>query len=252
MASALPRGSRALGMWGYAAQRAERVERLLDRLELGVAPLRLDLEVVLDHLEADKKHEAGALRWVLPTADGHTIDKEVPLALVRDVTSTVLAGRGAGCRCRPRRPMSRILVLQGRTWQPLLGRASPTCTGVRPSTRSTRTSAAAPWTWGSTIVFFQSNHEGESIRPAPRARLRWSARQRRRAHPHLRLAPRRPARRRPAVRRGPPTDPSKREPFRSVNYLADIALTSVVGKGAAGYSEALDFLARHLDGTAGA
>ncbi len=76
-------------------ERADRIERLLDRLDLGIAPLRLDLDVVLDHLAADKKHEGGALRWVLPTADGHTIDKEVPLALVRDVAATVLAGRGA-------------------------------------------------------------------------------------------------------------------------------------------------------------
>ena len=33
------------------------------------------------------------------------------------------------------------------------------------------------------------------------------------------------------------TDPSKREPFRSVNFLADIALESVVGQGAAGYAD---------------
>ena len=93
-------GLRAAARLGVARgatpqERADRIERLLDRLELGVAPLSLDLEVVLEHLGTDKKHEAGALRWVLPTADGHTIDKEVPLALVRDVAATVLAGRGA-------------------------------------------------------------------------------------------------------------------------------------------------------------
>jgi 3-dehydroquinate dehydratase-2 len=42
------------------------------------------------------------------------------------------------------------------------------------------------------------------------------------------------------------SDPSKREPFRHVNYLADIALESVVGRGPAGYSTALEILARHL------
>jgi hypothetical protein len=31
-----------------------------------------------------------------------------------------------------------------------------------------------------------------------------------------------------------------------VNFLQDVALASIVGKGAAGYSEALDILARHL------
>ena len=72
---------------------AERVERLLDRLELGTQPLALDLEVVLEVLGTDKKHAAGALRWVLPTEDGHVIDADVPNDLVREVAAGVLAGR---------------------------------------------------------------------------------------------------------------------------------------------------------------
>ena len=39
------------------------------------------------------------------------------------------------------------------------------------------------------------------------------------------------------------SDPATREPFRHVNYLADIALTSVVDKGPAGYLLALDAIA---------
>jgi 3-dehydroquinate dehydratase-2 len=46
------------------------------------------------------------------------------------------------------------------------------------------------------------------------------------------------------------TDPSKREPFRKVNFLADVALESVVGQGAAGYAIALEILARRLNGPA--
>ena len=46
------------------------------------------------------------------------------------------------------------------------------------------------------------------------------------------------------------SDPSTREPFRKVNFFADVAIASVVGKGAAGYAEALEILARHLDGAA--
>jgi 3-dehydroquinate dehydratase-2 len=46
------------------------------------------------------------------------------------------------------------------------------------------------------------------------------------------------------------SDPSTREPFRAVNYFADVAIASVVGKGAAGYGEALEILARHLNGSA--
>jgi 3-dehydroquinate dehydratase-2 len=40
------------------------------------------------------------------------------------------------------------------------------------------------------------------------------------------------------------SDPDTREPFRRVNFLRDIATASVVGKGAAGYSIALDEVAR--------
>jgi 3-dehydroquinate dehydratase-2 len=42
------------------------------------------------------------------------------------------------------------------------------------------------------------------------------------------------------------SDPSKREPFRQVNYLHDIALESIVGQGARGYALALESLARSL------
>jgi 3-dehydroquinate synthase len=76
-------------------ERVARIEALLDRLELGVARLDLPLDAVLKHLAADKKHVAGSLRWVLPTADGYEIDKEVPMTLVGDIATGVLAGRQA-------------------------------------------------------------------------------------------------------------------------------------------------------------
>jgi shikimate kinase/3-dehydroquinate synthase len=74
-------------------ERAERIERLLDTLELGVTPRSLDLDAVLDLLSIDKKRANGTLRWVLPTADGHAIDADVPADLVREVAAGVLAGR---------------------------------------------------------------------------------------------------------------------------------------------------------------
>jgi 3-dehydroquinate dehydratase-2 len=40
------------------------------------------------------------------------------------------------------------------------------------------------------------------------------------------------------------SDPSRREPFRQVNFLADIALESIVGQGARGYHLALESIAR--------
>ena len=42
------------------------------------------------------------------------------------------------------------------------------------------------------------------------------------------------------------SDPATREPFRHVNFLADIALTSIVGKGPAGYLLALDAIAERF------
>ena len=42
------------------------------------------------------------------------------------------------------------------------------------------------------------------------------------------------------------TDPSTREPFRKVNYLADVAIASIVGHGTRGYTEALELLAERF------
>jgi len=74
------------------AERVERVEDLLDRLDLAVAPLPWSIDAVLELLGRDKKHHGGRLRWVLPTADGWTLDDAVPEAIVRVATASVLAG----------------------------------------------------------------------------------------------------------------------------------------------------------------
>ena len=47
------------------------------------------------------------------------------------------------------------------------------------------------------------------------------------------------------------SDPSKREAFRHVNYLHDIALESFVGQGARGYHLALESIARRYGGARG-
>jgi 3-dehydroquinate dehydratase-2 len=44
------------------------------------------------------------------------------------------------------------------------------------------------------------------------------------------------------------SDPSRREPFRHVNYLHDIAAEQIVGRGAAGYTMALELIARRVGG----
>ncbi|MFI5226718.1 MAG: type II 3-dehydroquinate dehydratase [Candidatus Limnocylindrales bacterium] len=46
------------------------------------------------------------------------------------------------------------------------------------------------------------------------------------------------------------TDPAAREPFRRVNFLADIALESIVGRGPDGYRLALESIARRFPASA--
>ena len=94
-------GLRAASRIGLAvgatpAERAARIESVLDRLDLARAPLPYPLETVLDHLTADKKHAAGRLRWVLPTADGHVVRDDVPDEIVRSVASEFLAPVASG------------------------------------------------------------------------------------------------------------------------------------------------------------
>ena len=78
------------------ADRAARIERLLDGLRLGAAPLPSPLEAVLAATGTDKKHAGGRLRWVLPTAAGVTVRDDVPDEVVREAAASVLAGTAAG------------------------------------------------------------------------------------------------------------------------------------------------------------
>ncbi|MEO6206713.1 MAG: bifunctional shikimate kinase/3-dehydroquinate synthase [Candidatus Limnocylindrales bacterium] len=70
--------------------RAERIGRLLDELDLGREPLPYDLAAVLGHLATDKKHSGGRLRWVLPTETGVEIHTDVPDAMVREAAGSML------------------------------------------------------------------------------------------------------------------------------------------------------------------
>jgi 3-dehydroquinate dehydratase II len=47
------------------------------------------------------------------------------------------------------------------------------------------------------------------------------------------------------------SDPSRREAFRQVNFLHDIAVESIVGQGARGYHLALESIARRYGGARG-
>ncbi len=77
------------------ADRADRIEGLLTRLGLATRPLPYALPAVLGHLSADKKHTAGALRWVLPTADGSVVRSDVPPEIVERAAASLLDPAGA-------------------------------------------------------------------------------------------------------------------------------------------------------------
>jgi shikimate kinase/3-dehydroquinate synthase len=74
--------------------RAARIEGLLTSLGLAVTPLPYALDAVLTALATDKKHAAGSLRWVLPTADGTVVRNDVPSKLVERVAAGLLAPVG--------------------------------------------------------------------------------------------------------------------------------------------------------------
>jgi 3-dehydroquinate synthetase/shikimate kinase len=76
-------------------ERAERIGALLDRLELATQPLPFSLTAVMGHLATDKKHAAGQLRWVLPTADGVVVRDDIQADIVERAASALLAVGGA-------------------------------------------------------------------------------------------------------------------------------------------------------------
>jgi shikimate kinase/3-dehydroquinate synthase len=93
-------GLRAASRIGVATgvtppDRATRIEALLDRLELGRAPLPYPVDTILEHLSTDKKHAGGRLRWVLPTASGVEVHSDIPDAIVRDAATAMVAARTA-------------------------------------------------------------------------------------------------------------------------------------------------------------
>lgn len=138
-------------------------------------------------------------------------------------------------------PRIRVLVLQGPNLN-LLGTREPEIYGFETLEQihdGIRTHAAE---LGLDVDFLQSNHEGVLIDRLHRrdydvaivnaAGL---------THTSVSLRDALLAVQRPFVEVHL-SDPGTREPFRRVNYLADIAVTSFVGQGAAGYHRALELI----------
>jgi 3-dehydroquinate synthase len=79
-------------------ERADRIGALLDGLGLAIEPLPYPLAAVMDHLATDKKHAAGRLRWVLPTATGVVIRDDVDAAVVERAAAGLLAAPSGSAR----------------------------------------------------------------------------------------------------------------------------------------------------------
>ena len=141
--------------------------------------------------------------------------------------------------------MTRILVLQGPNLN-LLGSREPEIYGSETLDQIHAHIGRKAIDLGLEVIFFQSNHEGMLIdrlheKDFEAAIVNAGGL----THTSVALRDALLAVARPFVEVHL-TDPARREPFRSVNFLADIAIESIVGHGAAGYSMALETLARQL------
>ncbi len=143
--------------------------------------------------------------------------------------------------------MTRVLVLQGPNLN-LVGTREPEIYGYETLDEIHTGIAARGKELGLDIDFFQSNHEGALIdrlhaRDFDAAIVNAGGL----THTSVALRDALLAIERPFVEVHL-SDPSKREPFRHVNYLHDIALASIVGQGARGYHLALESIARRFGG----
>ncbi len=146
--------------------------------------------------------------------------------------------------------MTRVLILQGPNLN-LLGEREPEIYGYETLAKIHAGMTARADELGLALDFFQSNHEGALIdrlhvRDYDVAILNAGGL----THTSVALRDALLAVSRPFVEVHL-SDPARREPFRRTNYLADIALASVVGKGPRGYIEALELVAARFGGGGG-
>ena len=144
--------------------------------------------------------------------------------------------------------MTSVLVLQGPNLN-LLGTREPEIYGHDSLEEIHARIAARASELGLGVDFFQSNHEGALIdrlhqRDFDVAIVNAGGL----THTSISLRDAMLAIERPFIEVHL-SDPSKREPFRHVNFLHDIALESIVGQGTRGYHLALESIARRFGGT---
>jgi 3-dehydroquinate dehydratase II len=138
--------------------------------------------------------------------------------------------------------VTRVLVLQGPNLN-LLGERQPEIYGHERLADIHERMAARADQLGLAIDFFQSNHEGALIdrlhqRDFDVVIVNGGGL----THTSVSLRDAFLAIARPFVEVHL-SDPAAREPFRKVNFLSDLALTSIVGRGWRGYLDALEFVA---------
>ena len=143
--------------------------------------------------------------------------------------------------------MIRVLVLQGPNLN-LVGTREPEIYGYETLDEIHAGIATRAAELGLSVDFYQSNHEGLLI---DRLHLRdfdvAIVNAGGLTHTSIALRDALLAIQRPFVEVHL-SDPARRESFRHVNYLHDIALQSIVGQGARGYHLALDAIARRFGG----
>jgi 3-dehydroquinate dehydratase-2 len=141
--------------------------------------------------------------------------------------------------------MTLVLVLQGPNLN-LLGTREPEIYGRATLDEIHAGIAARAVELGLAVDFFQSNHEGALIDRLQRKDFDVAiVNAGGLTHTSVSLRDALLAVERPFIEVHL-SDPATREPFRAVNFLSDIALESIVGKGAAGYSLALESVARRV------
>jgi 3-dehydroquinate dehydratase-2 len=137
--------------------------------------------------------------------------------------------------------MTRILVLEGPNLN-LLGTREPEIYGTQTLQELHHGIERHALALGVEVGFFQSNHEGELIDRVQEKDFDGAiVNAGGLTHTSVSLRDALLAVDRPFVEVHL-SDPAKREAFRQVNFLHDIAVGSVVGKGPPGYLEALDLI----------
>ena len=144
--------------------------------------------------------------------------------------------------------MTRVLVLQGPNLN-LVGTREPEIYGRETLDEIHAGIATRAAELGLEVDFYQSNHEGALIdrlhqRDFDAAIVNAGGL----THTSVALRDALLAVQRPFVEVHL-SDPSRREPFRQVNFLRDVALESIVGQGARGYHLALESIARRSSDT---